>query len=221
MCFSATASYTTAAALTLIGCACVNKTTQPRHLLLAFIPILFAFQQLMEGILWTSTNQIEDFVRYAPMLKNAYLTVAFFIWPIWIPLSVWAIESTNWRNWVLAGLLLLGCATVAWFGYEMIYIHRWEGTDVRVDDHSIHYVFPMEFGLLYAATYCAVTVLPPFFSSWRYMWVIGLLNFIGLFTAWYLYETTFVSVWCFFAAIVSIAIYFVMKLNLAKPQVTS
>lgn len=193
----------------------VRKIEKPRELLLAFIPILFAIQQVSEGILWISTSEIEDFVHYAPICKAVYLSIALFVWPIWIPLSMWAVETQNWRNWALAGLLAIGCIFVAGFGYELVFVHRWEGVDLRIIGHSIQYILPVTFGNLYTALYCIATVVPPFLSSWRYMWVFGLLNMIGLAISEYFYEVTFVSVWCFFAAIVSMGAYFVISRNFA------
>jgi hypothetical protein len=217
MCFSAEASYTSAILLTVIGFACIKKVSQPKQLFLAFIPIIFAFQQLMEGILWTSTNEIADFVRWAPLAKNVYLVIALFVWPVWIPLSLFAIESIPSRNWILAGFLAAGCVYVTLYGNELIIKHRWEGIDVKVIGHSVQYGLPFNFGL-YTFFYTAVTVLPFLFSSWKYMWTIGVAYFIGLLIAHFFFIQTFLSVWCFFAAVVSLGIYFVIKHNVVKAQ---
>lgn len=211
MCFSAAASYTAAAVLTVIGFVCIKKVQKPAHLFLAFTPLIFAFQQMMEGILWTSTNEITDFVRWAPTVRNIYLGIALFVWPVWIPLTLWAIETIPWRNWVLGAFFLLGCAYSIVLGYEFIVVHRWHGVDVRVLDHSIQYVLPFEFGWLFSGLYVLLTVVPQFLSSWRYMWVLGLLYFASLLISNFIFEMTFISVWCFFAAIISMGIYFVMR----------
>jgi hypothetical protein len=218
MCFSAGASYTSAALLTFIGFGCIKKVSHPKQLFLAFIPIIFALQQLMEGILWTSTNEIADFVQWAPLAKNIYLTIALFVWPVWIPLSLFAIESVPSRNWLLAAFLAAGCVYVALYGNELIIRHRWEGIDVKVISHSIQYDLPFNFGWFYTFFYTAVTVLPFLFSSWKYMWMIGVGIFIGLLIAHFFYLTTFLSVWCFFAAVASLGIYFVIKHNSLKAQ---
>jgi hypothetical protein len=52
VCFSATASFTTAAVTAVIGVIAVSRTSQPREFMLAGMPIMFAIQQGIEGLLW-------------------------------------------------------------------------------------------------------------------------------------------------------------------------
>ena len=64
MCFSASASFSAAALLLGIGALTLRSalaTRQPRALLFAAIPILFAIQQLIEGVIWlTFTDELDD-----------------------------------------------------------------------------------------------------------------------------------------------------------------
>jgi len=52
MCFSASASFAGGAVLTTIGVASVSKVSDPKQKLFAEIPLLFAFQQFAEGVVW-------------------------------------------------------------------------------------------------------------------------------------------------------------------------
>ena len=54
MCFSATASFTAGTALTAVGGLTVRKSRGKAELPLALVPLLFGIQQLTEGVLWLS-----------------------------------------------------------------------------------------------------------------------------------------------------------------------
>jgi hypothetical protein len=59
--------------------------------------------------------------------------------------------------------------------------------------------------------YPLVVLAPNFISSIKNMWIFGVLIVLGYFLAEYYYSITFISVWCFFAAIVSLFIYKIIK----------
>ena len=52
MCFSATASFSAGAVLLGIGKLTVQSAHRRREMPLAAIPLLFAIQQLSEGVIW-------------------------------------------------------------------------------------------------------------------------------------------------------------------------
>ena len=52
MCFSAGASFSAGVVLSVIGVATIRIVKHPSQLLFACIPIIFAVQQISEGVLW-------------------------------------------------------------------------------------------------------------------------------------------------------------------------
>ena len=52
MCFSASASFVAAGVIGTIGLATLRHVREPRTLLFAAVPLLFAFHQLCEGFDW-------------------------------------------------------------------------------------------------------------------------------------------------------------------------
>ncbi len=52
MCFSATASFSAGAFLLGLGTLTLKSARRPRELPFAAIPLLFAIQQLSEGVIW-------------------------------------------------------------------------------------------------------------------------------------------------------------------------
>ena len=109
MCFSATASFSTSAALGIVGAITISKTKNERLKPLALIPWFFGLQQLFEGILWLhlpgyATDTLAIFS------KNIFLFFAYIFWPIWIPFSMWVIEKNIKRKQLLSLLLGIGFA---------------------------------------------------------------------------------------------------------------
>ena len=55
--------------------------------------------------------------------------------------------------------------------------------------------------------YLMSTTLSPFLSSYRTVKLFGVLLLLSFAAAYALYATWFISVWCFFAALLSVAVY--------------
>lgn len=82
MCFSAEASFTTAAVLTTIGFAGLKINFSRSQLFLAMIPLLFAIQQFFEGVLWLGLESTTFPITILMLAKKIFLIFAFLVWPI-------------------------------------------------------------------------------------------------------------------------------------------
>lgn len=211
MCFSAEASFTAAALLSIIGCLTIKKAKQSNQLWLASAPLLFAFQQLIEGCLWVTYPQEAVYEQFGAIEKYIYLTFALAVWPTWISLSLLSVESIRWRKFVLM-LFLLGGLTYSGIMIANI-VRFWPSQDVTVAivNHSIQYSFPIQNEMIYIVLYGLLTLVPPLFSSFKWIWQFAIANFLAAIVAQYFYAYTFVSVWCFFAAIISLSLYVVLS----------
>ncbi len=217
MCFSAEASFTGAVVLTIMGCLTLSKISKSNQILLASIPFLFAFQQLTEGFLWLTTKEsLADYVEYAPTLRNIFLFMAILVWPVWIPLSFFVAEEKPWARYWLFALLLLGIAYVSYCVYGVLYWWSLDSVSVEFFQHSIKYSLPLLAIYIPVIVYCVSTLLPPFFSSLKGSSILGIANLLGFVVAQYFYTVTYISVWCFFAAWVSMGIYGVISYNRQK-----
>ena len=100
MCFSAAASFTAGVVLLGVGVLTLRAARRPRELPLAAIPMLFAIQQLTEGVIWLT------FSREAPLLDTVMTHVySFFshvLWPVSVPVAVLLVEPPGWRRTTLA-----------------------------------------------------------------------------------------------------------------------
>ncbi|MDP1879665.1 MAG: hypothetical protein Q8K60_01835 [Parachlamydiaceae bacterium] len=206
MCFSTEASFTAAAGLGIVGILTLKKCKSKSLYFLASIPLLFAIQQLSEGFLWLHFNQLIDSKIFFKKSISFFLIFAFLIWPIWIPLSLYLPEKIQWRR-ILIGLNLF-CGII--LAAVNLYYSLQQDINVQLINHSIQYLgnTPSQYYI-----YPVVVLLPFFLSSLRNAWIFGILTALAFIVAEYYYMETFVSVWCFFAAIVSLSIYKIVKDN--------
>ena len=66
------------------------------------------------------------------------------------------------------------------------------------------------------ALYLAATCVGCFFSSHKLINIFGVLALLLFMVAYWFYTVAFFSVWCFFAAILSVVIYLHFKLGKAR-----
>ncbi len=205
MCFSTEASFIAAAVLIAAGTATMRIVKDNRDYFLAAIPFLFGIQQLFEGLTWLHLRDQIGSDALLFLSERGFLVFAFLIWPIWIPLSFAFAESVLWRKRAIFVLVFCGAALSA---LNLIYALDGQGVDVQIIGHSLQYMghIPEQTFL-----YPAIVIFPMFLSSLKAGWMYGLALLAGFILADYYYFSTFTSVWCFFAALVSCFVYKIIK----------
>lgn len=215
MCFSATASFSAGVVLVGLGTLTLRAVRDPRELLLASIPLLFGIQQLVEGVIWLT-------FRYEAPLLNSVMThlFAFFshvLWPVYVPAAVLLIEPPGWRRTALAVFVACGFAVGAYLMYTLVAF-----TVVsRPTGQHIEYVSPHFFAAAVMSLYLLSTTVSPLFSTYRLVRVFGVLALLSFGAVYYFYAAWFISVWCFFAAILSVIIYFHLAFSLSDRPSTA
>ena len=96
MCFSATASFSVAALLLGVGTLTLKSARRPRELPFAAIPLLFAIQQLSEGVIWLTFRY--DAPPLGAVVTRLYSFFSHVLWPIYVPVAVWLIEPAGRRR---------------------------------------------------------------------------------------------------------------------------
>lgn len=201
MCFSATASFSAGAFLLGVGTLTLKSARRPRELAFAAIPLLFAIQQLSEGVIWLT-------FRYEAPLLNTVIThvYSFFshvLWPVYVPVAVLLIEPPGWRRRVLLVFVAAGVAVGAYLLYFLVAL----SIVSRPVGQHIEYVSPHFFAVAAITLYLMSTTLSQFLSSHRVVKVFGGLALLSFAAAYFFYATWFISVWCFFAALLSAVVY--------------
>ncbi|MDD4924548.1 MAG: hypothetical protein PHF74_06955 [Dehalococcoidales bacterium] len=208
MCFSAGASFAGGAIISAIGVAAQTKVSKPSQRLFAIIPFFFGFQQFAEGVLWVTLGSakypvLQDIVTYI------FLVTAMVIWPVMVPLSVRLMEEVKLRKQILTGLLITGCLISAVYAFCLIYYDIFP----CINGFHIEYVYNVPQMLISIAFvfYLITTIMPFFISSVRRMWVFGVLIAVSCIVTGIFFSQYMTSVWCFFAAIISIIVYWILR----------
>ncbi|MDQ0594995.1 putative membrane protein [Chryseobacterium ginsenosidimutans] len=207
MCFSASASFTSGVVLTVIGIACIKKTHHPSQQLFAGIPFLFGVQQIAEGVLWISLPNGSD-TNIQMIFTCLFLFFAQVLWPVWVPLSILMLEKNKNKIQFQKILVVAGIIVSTYLAYCILSY----SVEAKIVEHHIVYIqnYPSVFrgyGILF---YALATIAPAFFSNIRGMHLFGTAILISYIVSAIFYEHYVLSVWCFFSAIISLSIYFIV-----------
>jgi hypothetical protein len=217
MCFSAGASFGASALLVVAGAAAVTaaKTTPQR--MLSAIPFIFAVQQGLEGMLWLSINHTWP-RGVGELLTYSYLVIAMAIWPVWIPLAIRQFEEHGKRKRMLDILVGTGVLVAA----VIITILATFPVTLMSIDHHLHYRIGLpdrmrSFIWMFTILYCAATIVPAFISGTKRMVWLGIGFALAYCFTLIWYPGSVVSVWCYFAAILSVVVVWILR----RPKVVS
>ncbi len=208
MCFSAAASFAGAAVVSAVGVATVRKARKPNQKLFAVIPLLFGLQQFAEGALWVTLKSgghdlLQNVATYS------FLIMALVIWPVVVPLSMWFMEEVSKRKKILTGLMVTGGIVSLYYAFSLI---SYDVTP-QINGSHIQYVdeFPETPLGIVALFYMASTVAPLFVSSVRRMWLFGIMITLSYLVTVIFFTQYLASTWCFFAALTSVMIYWILN----------
>ena len=210
MCFSAEASFTGGAVISAIGVATLMKVKKPAQIPFAVIPFIFGIQQCAEGILWiTLKSGSADKLQSTGMY--IFLITALIIWPTMIPLSIWLLEKGKQRRKVLAGLIAAGGIVSVFYTYCLILYSVYP----QIQSFHIVYIddFPRALVRIAFVIYLVATIAPLFVSSVKWMWLFGVLVAVSCLVTGIFFVEYLTSIWCFFAALISIVIYWILRQN--------
>lgn len=207
MCFSAGASFGSSAILALIGVASIRKTSHPAHFPFSTYPFIFSFQQLSEGFVWLSLNN-PSYFAWQNFPVYTFLTFSHVVWPVWIPLSILLLEKDLIRRKVLKLLLTAGISLSLYHVYCLLFLT----VNTRIDGLHIQYFIAHPANLLMIANifYVLSTILPFLISSINRMWWLGVYVIISYLAAFILFKVYVISVWCYFATMLSVFIYMIL-----------
>lgn len=209
MCFSAPASFITASVTLVAGIVAIRKAKENRQLALAFVPIIFTFQQTAEGFLWVALSD-GVFSVWKEMLTHSFLIFAQVVWPFWVPFCFYLAAKDVKRKRILEWLMVMGILVA----FVLLYCLTVYPVDAAIAGKHIYYLTHYPRGMDIAAIfYFIAVVVPPFVSDLKWAWVIGFLIFASYVVSRLFFREHVISVWCFIAALISVLVVLILQKN--------
>ena len=213
MCFSATASFTSGVALLGFGTLTIRRASSVAELPYAAIPALFGLQQLVEGGLWLTFH--DNAAHINSILTHIYSLFSHVLWPIFVPIAVLLLETVAWRRKALKVLVAAGALS----GLYLLYFWAMDPTMSKVIGRHIFYDSPHFYIKPILALYVLGTCVSSLLSSRpavRWFGVATLVSFVSA----YAFSFWFISVWCFFAAVMSLTVWLNFRENDPRQSIT-
>lgn len=173
------------------------------------LPILFGLQQTIEGGIWLSLQAGE--AEAAQRLALGFLLFSHLFWLGWMPYSAYLTESSPRLRRAFLLIVLVGLLLGAAMYLTLLNNPAW--VSVSIVGHAIDYELKFISDAyvsqqMVTVLYLLVILVPLMLSSDQYHRSLGLLVFMSGLGAWLFFDWVFVSLWCYFAAIVSLYIFF-------------
>lgn len=206
MCFSATASFTLFATLVPAGLYTVTKANHSNRVWLPFaaFPLAFGIQQGFEGFVWLGIQDGND--TMVNVASRGFIFFSHFFWLVWVPFSVWMIELNRARKRAVALVAVIGFVYGLSVFLPSFLIEDW--LTVEQANRSLEYKLTLIYDGFFSRTalrffYAVIVLGALFLSTDRRIKVFGSLVAISLIITYAFYSYAFISVWCFFAAMLS------------------
>lgn len=201
-----------------------RSNCQPNYVPLALTPFFFGVQQLVEGLEWTGIDngKVEPLTSLAGL---GFLFFAYCFWMIWIPWSAWSISRSidghglrHRLRWVAIVSTFLGIAFYLPVLLNPPALQPAVHTNGRLlydvsNLHSIihNFITTEPVGEL---VYWGFIVLRLLAVRNQAVKLFGVMIFVSIFLTWLTYSATFNSVWCFYCAVLSIFVIWIIN----RPQ---
>jgi len=208
MCFSAEASFVGGILISGVGIATIRKIHKPSQIVFASIPLFFGIQQIAEGTLWLSL-QNPEYLYLKQYATYIFLIMADVLWPMMIPFSILFMEENKKKRKILFILLSLGIVLSMYYAFCLVSFN----VNPQITNYHIQYNsdFPKSVALVTFFFYLIVTIIPLFVSSIKRIHLMGILMFLSCLVTAIFFTQYLTSVWCFFAAIISGVIYWILR----------
>jgi hypothetical protein len=211
MCFSATASFALSGALVPAGLFCLYRARKlgPGWLAFATFPLAFALQQALEGMVWLGLDT--GSAQLAAIGTTGFLFFSHFFWLIWVPVSVYLLHREDDDGPPGLAAFIVAGAVLGIVLYAPV-LSLAGSVPVSTASGHISYQVPLlmadselaRFAL--KLIYFVIIVGSLGVSSDRRIQGFGGLIALSLIATELWFADAFVSVWCFFAAVLSLYI---------------
>jgi hypothetical protein len=201
--FFAILNFTLSGAIGVVGILTLRKASTPNEVVFASLPLLFALHQFTQGFVWLGMYHLIG-PRALHMAESIFVFYAQGFLQFLVPFALWLIEPRGVRRQLIGLLTIIGAALMAYTLWGLA-VHP---TSVSVENNALVYLNPwtnkLWVALIYVLTTCGSLIL----SSSIAIQLFGWLNLIGLTAIYLLKPYAFTSLWCLYAAAISVLLYF-------------
>lgn len=200
MCFSAEADVVAGVAVGLVGIDALRHVTRRAELPLAALPLVLGAHQLVEAFVWWGLQGDAPHTLGRAAIW-VYLLVAFGLLPVLVPSAVGALEPVADRR-RMAAFTVVGVAVAVTLLAAVV-----RGPVVATIQHRhVDYRVNLWHGGLIVLLYVVATCGPMLVSHHRHVRWFGAANLAAAVTLAWLSQSGFISLWCLWAAVTSVAI---------------
>ncbi|MFI6157110.1 DUF6629 family protein [Kitasatospora sp. NPDC051170] len=219
MCWSAQVDLVAGGLIAGVGVLCLARAArhgQPGRLLLAALPLVLGLHQLIEALVWLSTDgRLPDALGGAA--RTAWAAIALPLLPVLIPTGVWCAASERSyrqpptapaalgpaRRRALAALAVLGLGVAVPLSVAVA-AHP---VSASVHGHTLAYGVGVAHPAVLLSGYLVATVGALLLSGDRLLRRLGLVTGFGALLCGLLWQLAFISTWCALAALASILLF--------------
>ncbi len=222
MCYSETVSFAASGVLIVGGIYAVKRAleTSRKYLPVAMMPVFASIQQFSEGFVWNGVNLGNpDQVWLAAMV---FIFFTWFMWPFWIPLSVYVLEPRDSKRKHMFSLFaLIGLV----FGLILYVPHLlnpdWVTVTVNQDSLAYEGTMLLDFLLprpLTNVMYLVLIIAPPLMSRYRHMRFFGL-TLVGVVVLDILFlRYAYISYFCILAGLATLHLVYIISRNKCRRE---
>ena len=214
MCFSASASFATAAVLVPVGVFAVTFAlhNDKRYWALASFPLLFGAQQGIEGYFWLAS--VAEDAAGLRVSALGFLFFAYLFWLFFVPFAADRVEVQAQRKRLFRGFAFIGLMFGLSLYLPLLLYPDWLA--VSIFRHSILYEPILIYdGIISRTTvrvvYAVIVSVPLLLSSVPSVRRFGVLVLVSVILSAVFFAYAFVSIWCFFAALLSLYVIVVLR----------
>jgi hypothetical protein len=201
MCFSAEADFASGAVISALGIATLTQVDKPKHLVLGAIPLALGLHQIAEGFVWLGL-QDKGSEASTGFAVHLYVAFAWIVLPTLIPLAVLLVEPNERRRRIMAGFAWLGAVVSVYMLWAVVH----DDITAHITHDTIQYGGAGDYAVLATVLYVVATCSTPLVSSFRNIRWFGAGNLVAVAVIAELQQDGLTSVWCLWAAIVSVLI---------------
>lgn len=210
MCFSAEASFAAGGVLVPVGAYCLAQAVRkkPRTWVWGIVPLGFGLQQVSEGFVWHGIMHPEHHAHWLRPASLAFLFFALAFWPFWFCFTAAYLEPVPRKRRIFTAIAWLATGWF-WLMYYPLLTGPPERLQIEIVHHSIQYFFP-DLAIYdfiprnpLRVLYLASVAVPIACSTDKGNRVPGVLLLLSAVISFLFFRYAFVSVWCFFAAVLS------------------